>query len=205
MKPPTGRVDDERGLTLTELLITVVLMGLIMAPLSNAAFGFFRITDMTNQRLNESHDIQLAAAYFAQDVQSVGVRDWSAYPFPPQPSVEGGVPYNSGLFPCGDPGTPPAAIRFAWDDPPSPTGAPTKVTVAYLVWTIGGEKQLRRITCRNGSTAPDSDIVVAHNVDSARPLPIGADGVITLRLEIRDPANTDVPVTVDLQGQRRQT
>ena len=30
------------------------------------------------QRLNENHDVQLAAAYFPQDVQSIGVRDAAA-------------------------------------------------------------------------------------------------------------------------------
>lgn len=197
----TGRVDDEHGFSLTELLITVVIMGIIMAPLSNAMISFMRISDQTNQRLNESHDIQIAAAYFAQDVRSVGLRQ-PTYPFAAAPSAEF-APADSGAFPCGAAG--PVVARLAWDDPVTLSGN-ERVIVAYLIRDVDGEKQLRRITCRGGIATPVSDIVVAHNVVSATAAE-AVPGVITLALTIRDPGSTNPAnnVEITLQGQRRQT
>ena len=91
------RSPDDRGMTLTELLIVMVVLGIIFVPLSNALIGFIRFTDQTSQQLNESHDVQLAAAYFGQDVQSVGVRDWGSYPYQLLPSLERAAPATGGL------------------------------------------------------------------------------------------------------------
>jgi prepilin-type N-terminal cleavage/methylation domain-containing protein len=198
-----GLLNDE-GLTLPELLITVVILGIIMVPLGNAMLGFMKFTDQTTQRLNESHDLQLAAAYFAQDAQSVGVRDWSAYPYPLRESVEYNAAPTGGSYPCGTAATPVAAVRMAWDDPAAiGTG---RVVVSYVVSPTATGKELHRLTCGAAGTVTE-DIVVAHNVvdataDAGGP---GQPGVIVLHLRIKDPKSTGDAVSIDLSGQRRQT
>jgi prepilin-type N-terminal cleavage/methylation domain-containing protein len=204
------RRNDDRGLTLTELLVTIMVLGVIMVPLGNALIGFIRMTDDTSQRLSESRDAQIAAAYFAQDVQSVGTRDWAAYPYPLRQSVERDAPAAGGLYPCGAAGTPAAVIRLAWDDPASARDSPTVNRVSYVVETVGSERQLHRILCK-GAAVPTSDIVVARSLDTALPAVTcspactGAPASVSLTLNIRDPRNTGPAFKVVLSGQRRQT
>jgi len=205
---------DERGVTLIEVLVAITILGIIMLPLGNALIAFFVHTDATTARLNESHDVQIAAAYFAQDVQSVGTRDWAGgYPYPLRQSVELDVPFDSGLYPCGNPGTPDAVVRLAWDDPDSPSAVPSVKRVAYVVMVVGTQRQLHRFTCR-GSSVPVDDVVLAHTLDATDPVvtcPTACTAApavplsVTLTLTIQDPASTGPPLTVDLNGQRRQT
>jgi prepilin-type N-terminal cleavage/methylation domain-containing protein len=198
----TRRLRDSRGFTLVELLVTITIMGLIIG-----------------QRLGESHDAQIVNAYFGQDVQSIGVRDWATAPFALKQSVELDAPPTSGLYPCGAAGTPNAVVRMAWDDPDLPTHN-QPVVVSYVVQTVGAERQLRRITCV-GTAAPVI-LVVAHDLDPTPPGPAPAQPVtvacptsctaapalpatITMTLVIRDPADAAGRLTVTLTGQRRTT
>lgn len=200
---------DQRGFTLVELLIAIVILGIIIVPLANGLIAFFRNSDATTGRLSESHDAQLAAAYFAQDVQSVGVRDWTASPYALKQSVEQNVGATGGLYPCGTGTT--AVLRLAWDDPTSASGAPATVRVAYVIATsAGGEQQLRRIACGTGTTTPTSDVVLVHNLVSATVVcssqctAASVPKQITLQLVIKNSA-TSASLNVDLIGQRRQS
>lgn len=199
---------DERGVTLIELLMAVVLLAIIIVPLGGALVSFFRNTNTTTNRLAESHDEQIAAAYFAQDVQSIGVRNWATAPFSLQTSVEQNAPAGGGLYPCGVAGTPNATLRFAWNDP---TGASTTqvVIVSYVVETVGGETQLHRLRCVSGSTTPTADLVMAHNVSSVgTPVLTGTVTIpqaISWTINIRTPSDSGSPLAVVLYGQRRQT
>jgi prepilin-type N-terminal cleavage/methylation domain-containing protein len=206
---------DDRGVTLTEMMIVIVVLGIITVPLGDAVITFLRNSDWVGQRLSVSHDAQIAAAYFAQDVQSIGTRDWSAATFPLTQSIELNAPATGGLYPCGPSGTPNAVVRFAWDDPTNATDVPGVVRVAYVVVTSGGERQLVRLTC-SGSSTPTSTVVLAHNVDPsftpdvdcASPSSCASAPAVpqyvTLTLQLRDPANSSA-FTVTLTGQRRQT
>jgi prepilin-type N-terminal cleavage/methylation domain-containing protein len=203
---------DDRGVTLIEVLVAISILTVIMVPLGNALISFFRNTDATSGRLSESHDAQIAAAYFAQDVQSLGRRDWGATGFALQQSIEVNVGSADGPYPCA-PGTPNAAIRFLWDD--TIAGV---VRVSYVVQTVGTERQLRRITCI-GSSAISSDLVLAHNLDPGAAVgpPVcstscdGGVGVpavpqwVKLTLTLKSPATTGAGLTVTLVGQRRQS
>jgi prepilin-type N-terminal cleavage/methylation domain-containing protein len=205
---------DDRGVTLTEVLVAVAILGIIAVPLGNAMINFLRQSDSVNQRLSESHDVQVAAAYFAQDVQSIGVRNWGTAPFALAQSIETNAPPTTGLYPCGRAGLPNALVRFGWDDPATAAGTPSVVRVAYIVVTAGGERQLQRLTCV-GSSTPTSTLVLAHNVHTTTPTVVCANPstcssatvpqTVTLTIQIKDPANTGSALTVILKGQRRQT
>lgn len=199
---------DERGLTLVEMLVTIAILGIIIVPLANALIGFVRNTDDTTRRLSESHDAQIMVAYFARDVQSVGVRDWSADGFPLKQSIFRDADYDSAPYPCGAAGTPRAVVRFAWNDP----ATTDVVRVSYVVVAAGTERQLHRIRCTASST---SDTVLAHNVDGDPILgcPTPADDCsaapavpqrVTLTVTI-EASGGQQPLTVTLAGQRRQS
>ena len=209
----TLRRRDDAGVTLVELLVAIVLLGIIAVPLANALISFFHNTNATTDRLAESHDAQIASAYFAQDVESIGVREWTTFgTYPIGTSVETNAPPKAGTFPCGQTTDANAVIRMAWDDP---TGASTRrtVTVSYLVRavTVGGrtENQLHRLRCDDGTSNPTSDLVLAHNVLSVgAPVLTGPQaGIpqsISVTLTLKGPSDSG-SLAVTLFGQRRET
>lgn len=201
---------DDSGVTLVELLVAIVLLGIILVPLGNALYSFLRNTNATSDRLAESHDAQIATAYFAQDVQSIGVRSWGTSPFSFVSSVETtGVTATTGTYQCGPATDPNPVIRMAWDDP---TGANNRalVKIVYVVRSVSGEQQLHRLRCDGASTTPTSDAVLAHNV-SAVGTPVltgpqaGVPQSISVTLSLKGPANNGAAFDVILYGQRRQT
>jgi prepilin-type N-terminal cleavage/methylation domain-containing protein len=197
---------DDRGLTLPEVMIAIAILAIIVVPLTEALIGFVRNTDDTTRRMNESHDIQLASAYFGRDIQKLGVRDWSSPTLALLQSV------NNPTYPCTGPGT--AVLSLAWDDPTTASGPPTVIRVTYLVRDVGAEHQLRRLLCR-GSATVESDIVVAHNLVGTpgppvcQPSPCTGTGNavpqrVWLTVTVQDPAGAS-PTTVTLTGQRGQS
>ncbi len=80
MKTRRGRGDD--GFTLIELLVSIVILGVVMTGLAAVVISYLKDTNSTIGRLQESHDAQISAAFFTQDVESAGVRA-TATPFAP--------------------------------------------------------------------------------------------------------------------------
>ena len=70
MRWPARIRTDERGFTLVELVIGIAITGLLTAAIGSALFVALRTTDITNKRMAESHDVQIASAYLANDIQS---------------------------------------------------------------------------------------------------------------------------------------
>jgi prepilin-type N-terminal cleavage/methylation domain-containing protein len=209
MRLTRQRLRREDGVTLIELLVAIVVLGIIAAPLANVLISFFHNTNATTDRLAESHDAQISSAYFAQDVESIGVRNWTGTgPYPIGTSVETNAPPKGGTFPCGLATDLNAVIRMAWDDP---TGASTRrtVIVSYVVRQVGGETQLHRMRCDDGTSNPTSDLVLAHNVQSVgTPVltgPVaGVPQSVSVTLTLRAPTDSG-SLVVTLFGQRRET
>lgn len=214
---PRSRPRDD-GFTLVELLLVIVILAVIIAPLTAAVVVYLRNTGQTTDRMAQSHDVQIAAVWFTQDVQNIGIRDWTNKDagFPPLPSIETNAPATGGAFRCGPPGTPTAVVRFAWDDPAA--GGPVRLRVAYVITSTGEERQLRRLTCDEDGDIT-SELVVAHHLDpttnpavacrdiagttvpcTGLPLPATVELTLTLRA-----ATSDDPYTITLSAQRRQT
>lgn len=195
---------NEAGFTLVELLLAVVILGIVTVPLAYVVSGILHNTDATSQRLALSHDAQISAAYFGQDVAAAGRRDYStpgSYGFVQY--VELNAPSDNGGHVCGP--LPSAAVRFLADDWRK-TGSTWAVSTDIVAYYLNGT-ELHRAKCA-GATTPASDIVIAHNVDpstvsvscsSACP---GAPGAVTLSFTAKLGSST-YPVT--LAGQRRQT
>lgn len=190
---------DDRGVTLIEILVAVTLLAIIIAPLTNAMIAYLRNTNATNDRMAASHDAQIAAAYFAQDVQSIGVRDWTASPYTLQPSS---VQQPAPAATCGGTAVPAGLIRMQWDAPATASGAPPVVWVSYV---DDGHRQLHRMYCEGGVL---KDTVLVHNLDSAPTLTSSGSPVpdsISMEVSIRVQGSTGGVLTVKLFGQRRQT
>jgi len=216
------------GFTLIELLVAIAIVGIITVPLSNVVIGYLRNTDATTARLLESHDVQIASAYWAQDVASMGTRS-TTNPYALTQSVETGVAYSSSLYPCGAAGMTPI-VSLAWDDFSGAGASPqvlvaTQVRVAYVVQAASGQTaltELHRLRC-NGSAVVVSDVTLAHDLDPSTSTPAavacstdctGAPAVppvppvpntVTLTLTLKNPGNPGAAYVVPLTGQRRQS
>ncbi len=224
MKTRIGRrqssVDDD-GFTLVELIIAVIIIGVISVPLTGVILSYLKNTDATTARLLESHDAQIASAYWAQDVASVGVRSTTS-PYPLTQSVETSVVSTASKFPCGTTWTTPTTapiVTLAWDDFSGP-GTAVVDRVAYITRTDSGETQLHRLRC-NGSATAVSDVTVSHNLDPSTPPTVecfdqsntstacsGAPLVpetVTLTLTLKNAGNKGTAYVVPLTGQRRQS
>src|SRR5437870_4358144 len=65
-----ARMGNQEGVTLVEVMIGMVITGIIIIAIGSALFAVMGTTDATNKRMEESHDVQIASAYVANDVQS---------------------------------------------------------------------------------------------------------------------------------------
>jgi hypothetical protein len=190
-----------------------VILGIIAVPLDNVVLGYFRNTDDTTARLKESHDVQIASAYWAQDVASIGHRlDGPTYDLVQSIEVGSATATPAWPYQCGTGGT--VVVRFAWDDF-STAGANTFTEVTYQT-PSGTPTELHRIRC-NGPTSVASDVVVAHDLDPAQAPMLGCPTLATtcstaavpttvnLTLNLKDPKDRNSSAySVTLTGQRRQ-
>lgn len=202
---------SDAGFTLVELLVVIVILGVIAAPIANALIVSIRNTDATSARLAVSHDAQQSAAFFAQDVAAVGLRDYSGQvangQVPYSPSIQLAAAYDSGGQVCGTAATPVSVVRLLSDDWDTSTPAATRRTALVAYYVTGTE--LHRLRCLDSATVSDS--VVAHNVKSGTPAVTcsGACTAAAVPLWVKftftaaAPDADDYPIT--LFGQRRQT
>jgi prepilin-type N-terminal cleavage/methylation domain-containing protein len=201
----------DSGFTLVELLIVIVIMGVITIPLANLVIAYFVNTATTTGRLSESHDAQIAAAYFGQDVANVGTRNGTQTL---TPSVWQS-PFPAGA--CGSSASSANQVALlTWDDI-SWSGTAQNVTVdsaAYIIVSTSQETQLHRIFCSGPtqvSQTQQSDVIVTHNVDTGVGIqltcstPCSSAAVINLTLGIKERSGKGQPLSVTLTGQRRQS
>jgi len=193
---------DDAGFTLIELIMTMLIMGIITIPLANFVLSYFENYQTTENRLSDSHDIQIATAYFSQDVANADT-----------------VATTSAAGDCGFSATSPTVLLLKWTSWSVTTGAgglPTGASTAMSVAYVKQAGTLHRVSCGGASAA---DIVVVHGLVSAVPSCLTATGVTTsctpttpprVRLTLtiasgstNDSAAPEQPVTLD--GQRRQT
>ncbi|MEV6872994.1 prepilin-type N-terminal cleavage/methylation domain-containing protein [Amycolatopsis sp. NPDC051128] len=207
------RSDD--GFTLIELLLAIVILGVITVPLSDVIIGATQTTTTTSDRFEVSHDAQISAAYFAQDVAMTGLRDYSGQiangTVPYSPSIQVGAAYNAGGQVCGTAATPDAVVRLLsddWDTTTTPDATRRTAIIAYYPNPAGTE--LHRLRCL-GSATPVSDTIVAHNVKPGTPAvtcaSTCADAALPLWVKLIFTAVTvhADPYLITLFGQRRQT
>ena len=209
------RASAEAGVTLTEVLMALVILGIIIAPLTAAMIIYLRNTDATVDRMSESHDAQIANAYVTYDVQNAGVSDWTTPPYTTYlPSIWLGQAVNASPYGCGS-DTTTSLVRFAWVAPAAAIDAQQVRRAAYVVKPINATVgELHRVVCQGGAVV--ADVTLVHNVDLAQPptvaCPVDAasctaatpPGSVVMAIGIRAPGSANT-YTITLSGQRRQT
>lgn len=200
---------DDSGFTLMELMMTIAIVGFVIAGLTGIVISYFKTTVDTQARLTESHDVQFVAAYWQRDVASIGVRTFDAgtKTFPLQQSVD---VTPACALPSGT-----VVATLAWSEYTSldSTATPGLVTVSYVAQADGGGYDLVRRRC-SGATI-DSTTEVAHSLNAlpTKTCDVACTGaganvpsVVNLNLSVLDPdGNGTTAYTATLAGERRQS
>jgi prepilin-type N-terminal cleavage/methylation domain-containing protein len=173
---------DDRGFTLVELLIVVVLLGVVVGALG-AAFGVTaRDSVGIRERFGESHDAQIASSYLATDVQSSQVITASV---------------------CGAPGLTPV-VNFSYDGASS--------IASWYYGASGGETRLRRLFCDgNGTETSDVVLVhngggtpaVACDGSACNPATTPRPSLVTITIPEFNSSTGSSDFTYSLTGSRR--
>ena len=204
----------DAGFTLVELVTVITVIGIILVPMTEFLRSFFDNYPATVARLADSHDLQIATAYFSEDVANTGLRGGDPGYAPQQSVWTATTGFPPGTY-CGkSAGT--SILLLKWNDGSvsgSGSGGTEPVNSA-LYLTEGTE--LHRIYCQ-GNDVTQSDSVLAHNFVPPGPDPITCSSscngsippaTITFTLNVKDTKDDQHDQTVvstNLTGQRRQT
>jgi hypothetical protein len=200
------------------MVVSVAILAIIAVGLTGVVLSYLRNTVDTEARLTESHDVQLAAAYWQRDVASIGVRsgtyDTASHSFPLTQSV--------GVAPCALTGAASGATpvaTLAWSEPSSlvSTDPGATVTVTYAYLTASGVVSLYRVRCGSTpSTVRVADSLTAPPVLSctnASGVSVDCTGgggnvpaMVALGLSVHDSKGQGLATyQATLSGERRQT
>jgi prepilin-type N-terminal cleavage/methylation domain-containing protein len=197
--------DRETGFTLIELVLTIAILGVIMVPLTNFLISYFQNSVQVQDRLGDSHDIQIVTAYFSQDVANTGLHHYGPPPESTATPVQS-VWVDGTPAPCAS-GLGNTVLLLKWDSwtPSGGSGDSTEHSAAYVV----ENGALHRIICDD--TTLVSDIAVVHNFESASVTcstactadtpPDAINLTVHIRASNRDTSGTQATFT----GQRRQS
>ena len=143
----------EEGFTLIELLIVLVIL-----PLVVGAIAIVLITTLKNQqgiegKVTDASAAATASAYYVRDIESAASVTTSASPpSAPQQCSAAGLS-----------GTPKLLLGLQLQ------AVSTVVSYYTLTPSAGGPTELVRLYCPNGSSTPQSRVVLSDNVSTANP------------------------------------
>ena len=147
MKRPVthmGRRDRDRGLTLTELLVSVMVMAIVSTAVVGSVIAFFRIHESVTDRVTESRDLERLVDYLSADVASARV----VYTDPAKM-----------ITPCGTGDE--KVLYLSWYE----EFAGTEYTSRVTYWQNGGSGgELVRYQCQNNGAAQRLVIAKVYNL-----------------------------------------
>lgn len=195
------RQSPQHGFSLVELMIVVVLLGLVTSGLTASFITALRGNDTAAQRIKESNDAQVVAAFLARDAQAAGGSD------PASNTLDSTIGVSrSDDAGCSD-ATSTLVLRFKWKDYASNTAAPQTRVVGYFYKSSAG--QITRRSCTNGSFA-DSTLLASYVSSSPAPAAAcspGCSGIpdtVSLTLTATNtPRNAPTPYTYTLTAATR--
>lgn len=144
---PVSVSDAERGTTLIELLMGIVVTGIILGALTGGIMTYLQSANGVRYLLSETPELQLAATRFASDIQSsVTVSTPSA----------GSTP-ACGSLPSGASST--TLVDLSWVDPEALPDTSDDQTVVVSYTYAPTTHELQRAACRNGGLVEQATLV----------------------------------------------
>lgn len=133
---------DEAGFTLIELALAIGILGVVMIAIVSVMLTTLKVNQETQQRTDDSVDVQFATAYFTDDVYGA------------QSLAQGGT---AG---CG---TTTPLIQFSGSTFTTDAAGTITDTTFVIGYYLSGTT-LHRVSCSNGRTTPDSDHTLVRHL-----------------------------------------
>jgi type II secretory pathway pseudopilin PulG len=152
----SGPKVQEAGFTLIEVMIVIVFVAVVIGGIAAAMITSFKNVAAVQSKVSDSHDAQVAASYFARDVQTATTLSTAATPT------------------CGGGGAGTQVLGLGWTD----SSSGNQVNVSYKTATLGGVAVLQRWFC-NGAGSP-SPTVISHTGSISVDQTVKTDGVSTV-------------------------
>jgi Tfp pilus assembly protein PilV len=193
---------SQDGLTMPEILITVVLMSMLISALATTFVTSFNSSRPNSDRVRQSNDAQLIASFLVRDAQAAGGTNpttVSAYtslsnfptipPYIPVPGVF--LPPLNGQIGsyCTASGT--AVAQFGWNDRSSSTTSQGHIVIYSL-----SSNQLIRTNCVGGQAPSTATLgreiasAVATSACDQPSCPAGLPSAVTLSVTSTKPVDT---------------
>lgn len=225
--------EHERGFTLIEVMLTVILLSIVMGALATAAIVFLRNINETQARLYVSNSRSLTSRYLVGDIQAAAVYDSH---FPPRPWD--GVPKGTGTVVVPASGTlpvdavevPPPVTTctatpqpvlttyhydvYPGDDPDVPNkDQPTMVQYSVVAPAPGDDCQLVRTKSAVAKSGASYDWAVVEQNTVAHDLLVDGTPMVAVtdrgnrrwqvHVNLRPKSSEDVNYSFDLWARRR--
>lgn len=202
MRPNRQNARTERGFSLVELIIVIVLLGLVTSALTASFITAMRGNDTAAQRIKETNDAQVIAGYLTRDAQAAGGSNPASNTIDPNIGVS--LSDDAG---CTD-ATATLVLRLAWVDYPSNVDAAKKSRVVVYYYK-SSQQQLVRRSCTNG--ALDGSLILGSHISnspapsaSCSPSCGGIPDTVSLTLTAtNNPVNAPSPYTYTLTAALR--
>ena len=167
---------DERGMTLMEVIVAMVVLSVIVGAITTSIFVGLQTTRETSERLTDAVGVSFASAYFIPDVESAD-------------TVE-----KNDVSSCFLTGTP--VVSFEWKD------SDGRQIASYVTRPHDGARALFRQFCV-GENNPTSEILVVRGIDEDVPRvdcdPVNCVSVKSVLMRLKFESGR----SVDLSASRR--
>jgi prepilin-type N-terminal cleavage/methylation domain-containing protein len=181
----TQRSADQRGVTLVEMLVAIVVLSMIIGAIAASFVTAFRSSAPTAELIRQSNDAQLIAGFLVRDAQSAGGTD----------PATGTIDDTIGVSTTDAAGCNPDSslvLRFSWIDHVPDSASVKRVANYYF---DPSTKQIVRKTCTDGASSSSVTLGREIAVANASCNPGGAGctvnlpDTVTLHLESTPPAD----------------
>ena len=147
---------DERGFTLIELCITIVILTMITGALAAAFVTALNSTRSNAENVRKSNDAQLIAGFLVRDAQSAGGTD------PSTAAADASIGVST-QDAAGCTGPQSLVVRFSWIDRVS-SGDPITRVATYFHAPAPANEVVRE-TCADG--VPESTLTLGNEIEAA--------------------------------------
>lgn len=174
-----GRCLRDRGVTLTELLITITIAGIVTSVLAGGIVMFLRNEASVSRRVDQTRGLQQLVNYFPADVASAQT-----------------IAVDGGADACGTDGTP--VLHLGWTETFDTTTRTWRVSYRS---TVLEESRLTRFACEEGSSVPTSTVQVASGFTSLEVNSATfADGRVLMTIQFPEARRTIVSQSRNISG-----